>query len=239
MRNGSISNRVNAGHFRGFKEFIPEDIANLPENFYPAGLTRHEILENISFGVKKTGQIEDDTWSDVILVTGDLWVGNLTIEPGTIVLIEADKDDQHHGEDNTRDPVNPHEFLGRNYSRDHISIWVNERLIAKGTPEKPIIITSTAENPGLADWDHFSLKKGTLEYAVVEHCWGINIDSSDVTVSHCVIRNVLQQGLLFGRWIEAGIRGEGSLSPNITYNYMYNFGHMAVQSFFFRALYCP
>jgi hypothetical protein len=36
---------------------------------------------------------------------------------------------------------------------------------------------------------------------------------------------------MFGVWDSAGIYGE-SISPNITYNYIYNFGHMAVQEFF-------
>jgi parallel beta-helix repeat protein len=181
--------------------------------------------------VRKTGHISDDTWSGIILITGDLEAGNLIIEPGTIVFVEADKDDQRGGPEQVTDPVNPHEFLGKDYSKNHVSIRINGKLAAAGTPEKPIIITSSAEKPQIADWDYISIKKGILEYAVMEYGRGISLESSDTKVSHCLIRDVLGQGLMFGTWPEAGIYGE-PVSPNITYNYMYNFGHMAVQSFF-------
>lgn len=215
-----------------YRGYLPDDIAALPEDFYPNGLTREDILGMIPQAVRKTGQLEDETWSGVILVTGDTEIDHLVIEPGTIVLIEENSDDQEKGMEHGVDPVNPHEFLGADYARNHASLHVRQRLTARGTPEAPIIITSTAETPWLADWDHLVFRRGVLEYAFVEHCWGVAIDSSDVSVSHCVIRNVLQQGLMFGYWPEAGIHGEGSLSPNVTYNYMYNVGHMAVQSFF-------
>ena len=215
-----------------YRDFLPDEVAALPEDFYPNGLTREDLLEMIPRAVTRTGVLGNETWSGVILVTGDTEIDRLVVEPGTIVLIDENSDDQERGMEHGEDPVNPHEFLGADYARTHTSINVRQRLTARGTPEEPIIFTSTAETPWLADWDHLVFRSGVLEYAFVEHCWGVSIRSSDVSVSHCVIRNVLQQGLMFGYWPEAGILGEGSLSPNVTYNYMYNVGHMAVQSFF-------
>ena len=219
-------------HDASYIGYLPEVIASLPEDFYPAGLTRDDILEMLPHAVEKTGVLQNESWSGVILVTGDTKIEYLTIEPGTVILVAENQDDQRGGEEGTVDPVNPHEFLGADYAMTHTSIQVIERLTAKGTPENPIIFTSTAREPWLADWDHLIFRSGVLEYAFVEHCWGVAVDSSEVSVSHCVIRNVLQQGLMFGHWPEAGIHGEGSLSPNVTYNFMYNVGHMAVQSFF-------
>lgn len=215
-----------------YGDFLPDELVALPEDFYPNGLTRDDLQGMILQATRKTGMLENETWSGVILVTGDTEVDYLVIEPGTVVFIEENSDDQGEGGEQEVDPVNPHEFLGADYGRTHTAINVRERLVARGTPDAPIIFTSTAEEPWLADWDHLIFRSGVLEYAVVEHCWGIAVDSSDVSVSHCVIRNVLQQGLMFGYWPEAGIHGEGSLSPNVTYNFVYNVGHMAVQSFF-------
>ncbi len=219
------------GSMTSYKDLLPERLSNLGEDFYPNDLTRGEILAQLPMAVKKTGNIGTDTWSGVIHVTGDLEVDTLTIEPGTIILIDANNDDQQKGEESSEDPVNPHEFLGTNYSKNHIIINVKNELNAVGTKINPIIFTSTADGPWLADWDHFVFQKGVLKYAIVEYCWGISIGSSDVTISHCLIRNMLQQGVMFGSWPEAGINGE-PVSPNITYNFMYNFGHMGVQSFF-------
>jgi parallel beta-helix repeat protein len=214
-----------------YKDFLPEEIAGLTKDFYPAGLSRKQILAKLPEAVPRTGRIGNDTWSDVILVTGDLEAENLVIEPGTFVFVEAGKDDQKSGAEMGTDPVNPHEFLGEDYQKTHISIRVRGELNAKGNPDKPIIFTSTSETPSLSDWDHLEFEKGVLEYAVVENLWGISIRSSDAKISHCVIRNLLQQGIMFGTLPYAGIYGE-AVSPEITYNYIYNFGHMAVQSFF-------
>ena len=231
-----IEEEVVQAELLSYREFLPREIADLPEDFYPAGLTREKILKRLPEAVKKTGDLakfsKEEIWSGVILVTGDIRAENLIIEPGTIVFIEANKDDQGWGEKNTLDPVNPHHFLGEDYSQNHIRISINERLTAKGTPDRPIIFTSTAEDPGPADWDHLEINKGVLEYVLVESCWGVSLDSSDATVSHSVIRNVLQQGLMFGRWEESGIYGSGPVSPTIKYNYIYNYGHQAIQSFF-------
>ena len=215
-----------------FKNLLPPDIANLDEDFYPLSLSREEILTKRLNATEKSGYLEDEVWSGVILVTGDIEVRNLEIKPGTIVLIEANSDDQGQGDINTNDPMNPHEFLGEDYSKTHIMIRVNMRLDARGTPEKPIIFTSTADEPWLADWERLVFKEGVMEYTFLEYCYGMSIVSSDTTISHCVIRNVLGQGVMFGRWEESGIHGEKAVSPTIICNYMYNFGHMAVQSFF-------
>lgn len=214
-----------------YKELLPGGLARLPENFYPANLTREKILSYYGQAARKTGHIGNDTWSGIILVTGDLEADNLVIEPGTIVLAEANMDDQEQGFERSLDPMNPHEFIGKDYSKSHVSIRVNGELTARGTPDNPIIITSNAPEPWIYDWDYFSFRKGDLEYAVIEYVSKIDTSSSGTILSHCIIRNVMSQGLMFGTWPEAGIYGD-SVTPNITYNYIYNFGHMAIQSFF-------
>ncbi|MEM0467358.1 MAG: right-handed parallel beta-helix repeat-containing protein [Candidatus Thermoplasmatota archaeon] len=218
-----------------YRDLLPAEIAGLSEGFYPAGWTRASILDKLHEAMDKTGNMEFDSWSGVVRVTGDMHIGRLTIQPGTIVFIDAHSDDQNNGWVSTVDPMNPHEFLGENYSFHHIFIQVRDELIARGTEDEPIIITSTSDDPWLADWEKIVFKKGVLEYAVVEYGIGMAIESSDVTISHCLIRDMLSQGVMFGSWPEAGIKGE-SVSPNITYNYMYNFGHMAVQSFYSEPL---
>lgn len=215
----------------GFKDLLPAEIAALAEDFYPAGWTRQSILDKLPEAVNKTGNMEFDEWSGVVLITGDMHIVDLTIQPGTIVFISANSDDQHDGWTSTVDPVNPHEFFGENYSYEHVFIQVSGELVARGTADEPIIITSTSSDPWLADWEKIVFERGVLEYAVVEYGSGMAIESSDVTISHCLIRDMLSQGVMFGTWPEAGMTGE-SISPNITCNYMYNFGHMAVQSFF-------
>lgn len=214
-----------------FRELLPAEIANLPEGFYPGGLTRQSILARLPEAVEKTGDMESDEWSGVIRVTGDMHINDLTIRPGTIVFIEANSDDQNDGWPSNVDPVNPHEFFDENYSFGHVFIQISGELIARGTADEPIVITSTSDSPRLADWEKITFNSGALEYAVVEYGIGMATVDSDATVSHCLVRNMLAQGVMFGTWPEAGIYGE-SVSPEITHNYMYNFGHMAVQSFF-------
>lgn len=216
---------------KSYKEFLPKEIANLSEDFYPANLTRGDLLAKVPSAINKTGGIGDDVWSGIILVTGDINAVNLVIEPGTIIFVKAHYDDQHGGGEDGPDAVNPHEFFGENYSKNHIDINIGNELNAKGTHSNPIIFTSTAEKPYLNDWRGLSFTRGTLEYVVLEYAYTISLRSSYTSISHCLIRNMLASGAMFGTWPEMGIYGE-SVSPNITYNYVYNFGHMAVQSFF-------
>jgi len=131
-------------HETSYMDYLPEVITSLPEDFYPAGHTRDDLLKVLPQAVEKTGFLQNETWSGVILGTGDTKIEYLTIEPGTIILVEENQNDQMGGGESTVDPVNPHEFLGADYAMTHTSIQVIERLTAKGTPENPLIFTSTA-----------------------------------------------------------------------------------------------
>ena len=210
---------------------LPKEIANLNEKFYPSDLTREEILAKLPEAVQKTGEINaNETWSGVIHITGDLHMKegvSLTIEPGTIVFIASHSDDQHGGEVCEVDPINPHEFFGADYKLSHTSVTIDGSLHAVGTPNNPIIITSDNAEPTLWDWDHLSIRNGTLRYTLIEYGWGVCVTSSSVEISHCVIRKMLQQGLL----VSPGYGITEEISPNITYNFIYDVGHGPVQAF--------
>ena len=209
---------------------LPRELAELPEDFYPAGLTREGLLSRLHEAVDKTGEIHDETWSGVIRITGDTYLregASLTILPGTIIFLAAHSDDQHSGELCEVDPINPHEFFGADYRLSHTSLRMEGCLRAVGTPDEPIVITSDSAEPTLWDWDHLVIRNGTLRYCVVEYGWGIVASSSSVEISHCVIRKMLQQGVLVNG--KPGVSVE--ISPNITYNFIYDVGHGPVQAF--------
>ena len=99
-----------------YKDLLPTEIAVLPEDFYPGENTRETMLEKLTQAVNKTGNIESDVWSGIIRITGDINIDSLTIQPGFVIFIEADSDDQNEGWISSVDPMNPHEFFGENYS---------------------------------------------------------------------------------------------------------------------------
>ena len=202
---------------------------SLPEDFYPNGLTREELLKMVPKATRKTGLIShNEIWEGVILITGDLHVSKeatLMIKPGTIIFIAANSDDQHSGMLLDIDPVNPHEFFGKDYEFSHIRIRIDGTLMCIGTPDNPIIITSNSTKPTLWDWEDILIRNGTIQYTIIEYGWGIGVESSSVIISHCVIRKMLQQGIKMG----FGDSPKG-ISPIIMYNLIYDIGHGPVQA---------
>lgn len=93
-------------------------------------------------------------WSGDIYVTGDVeLLGNLTVSPGTTVKFSVG-DDRHRGDEVPADGFNDKDPTRlKSYTTTHASLFVMGKLVAKGTKTQPIIFTSAATNPNLADWE--------------------------------------------------------------------------------------
>ncbi|MBI2475059.1 right-handed parallel beta-helix repeat-containing protein [Candidatus Uhrbacteria bacterium] len=98
--------------------------------------------------------IGNQIWSGNIYVTGDVEVlGNLTVLPGATVKF-AVGDDRHSGDEVSADGFNDLDPTRlRSYTTTHSSLFILGKLIAKGSQTKPIIFTSAAEKPNLANWE--------------------------------------------------------------------------------------
>ncbi len=98
--------------------------------------------------------IGNHIWSGNIAVTGDVEIlGDLTVLPGTTVTFSVG-DDQHRGDEVPPDGFNdkdPTRLLA--YTTTHSGLFVLKKFIARGTESQPILFTSAAQNPHLADWE--------------------------------------------------------------------------------------
>jgi hypothetical protein len=129
----------------------------LPKDFYPNNLTREELLAKLTQAKRKSGRISSsETWRGTILITGDITIdknASLTIELGTVILVAARTDDQKSGRPSPPDLFNPKDPVKtEEYVRNRVEIEISGNLIARGTDESPIIITSSAQNPQSDDW---------------------------------------------------------------------------------------
>jgi len=171
----------------------------------------------------------DEIWRDEIHITGDIVVmgcATLTIEPGTRVLIAAnrDEDNQNTGsiemrqgikqEDNHEGGIHYHEpYLDEG---NHISIRVDGTFNAVGTEDNMIVITSDSDSPTMYDWNYLNFNEGTLSYCIVEYYRFITPGEKSV-VSHNILRHIGAAGI-----------GCGKGSPIIEYNEISDAGHEAV-----------
>jgi hypothetical protein len=151
----------------------------------------------------KAGVLEqDETWSGEILVVERVEVPEgvtLTIKPGTVVKFKH----YRHGY------TEPARWIG---------LDVDGKLIAIGTPEKPIWFTSDADDPMNGDWDKigfYGAEDGSIiKYAIIEFTMnnGINIIHSSPTISHTIIR--------WGVIDELTITGKIYAVPRVTISYL-------------------
>ena len=128
--------------------------------------------------VGKETLTKDATWSGDIIVTGDVLVPpgvTLTIAPGTKVRfrkIEANSDRNLFGADS---PYYP-----------QAEIIVTGRMIARGTPDKPILFTSAEGKPLPADWGSLNFLGSTgnvVENCRIEYAYnGVHAHGAQVTV---------------------------------------------------------
>ncbi|MEA2012375.1 MAG: right-handed parallel beta-helix repeat-containing protein [Verrucomicrobiota bacterium] len=176
-----------------------------------------------------TGHIvADQTWSGEIHLTGDVWIDSgvtVTVEPGTTIRVAANSDDQHAGgsgivdELTTDDPTTLDD-----YGKSHIGINVYGRLIAIGTPDAVIQLTSDAVSPSQTDWHGLWFREGStgdLEYVTIEwvHTGPAAHGTDNVSVQHCTVWHTF--------W---GALHAFQCSPIFEYNILDDIGHEAIDT---------
>ena len=168
-------------------------------------------------------QFRSQQWDGIITVKSDTlfmpWT-SLMVRPGTKVLFEQEP--QEKGMTWTpyadvfikehNDPTGTKE-----YQRAHFGL--TGKIIALGTPEAPILITSAREEPDYADWDQITLFKGSrLEYVQVSYAHnGVTVEGDGVVVRHSKFRDSL--------WSCVDIFSAGNTIEN---NEIYHCWHQAV-----------
>jgi hypothetical protein len=140
-------------------------------------------------------------------VVGDIFVEDgvtLTIEPGTVVHIAANRDvenlyngpfDMKQGIQDEVEIINGVHF-GEPYRDEghHISIRIAGTLHAVGTPEQMITITSDSSTPGIYGWNYFEFAQGILSYSVVEY-YRVLGPGNGTEVSHNTLRHIGECGV--------------------------------------------
>jgi hypothetical protein len=223
QQNGEIMNQTEA-----YSIYLPP---MLSKDFYPNGLNRDVLLSRLPDATRKTGIIDkNETWEGVIRITGDLRIaGNatLTINPGTVILVSSEGDDQKSGVPAPKDMFNPKDPVrDEDYVKSRVEIINDGRLIARGTKEQPIIITSDSPDPESDDWMGISTTPGSwleFDWVLIEYFRIFGISSSNVTISKSILRNMLETVVIMGQGEELQ-----TLSPTITHSHLYNAGHHVI-----------
>jgi len=120
----------------------------------------------------------DQTWSGVITIDGvvQFAVGTtLTIQPGTVVkFTKTDTDGDGIGEN---------------------EVYVQGRIVAKGTADRPIVFTSAEARPKPGDWGALNImvsegQSNEIEGCVIEYAYrGFHMHFSKATLINCTIRH--------------------------------------------------
>lgn len=121
------------------------------------------------------GISRDETWGGEVRVRGSVVVrkgARLTILPGTVVRFEKiDVDGDGIGDS---------------------ELYVEGELVAEGTVEQPIRLTSAEKEPAPRDWKYLFInlsRKSALSFVVSEYAFsGVQIHFSRVSVSRCQFR---------------------------------------------------
>jgi hypothetical protein len=137
-----------------------------------------------------TGEINTATvWTGTVYVTGDVSIranGNLTITPGTRVLMAPRSDDQ---------------FGGANTSRITITVQGDGILTAEGTAEQPIVFTSAAPtNPLPGDWEGINTEAGATSLKFCNIAYGrhnVYFQGGSNTMEDCVSSNSSEVSAIF------------------------------------------
>jgi hypothetical protein len=168
-----------------------------------ATLSAAEVWEN----VEVHGRFFDDQiWKGEIHVIGDVVIeggATLTIEPGTIIYIDADNDVENlidyepwlaSGLNLTNSEVDG-VVVGEPFrdERNKITIQIFGTLNAIGLPDEPIVFTSDSPQPGPFDWNLMQIWNGVLKHSIVE--FHRIVDICNTVVSFSTIRNSGEQGI--------------------------------------------
>lgn len=129
---------------------------------------------------------EDTTWSGEIIIEGVVVVGRkatLTIEPGTTVRFKR--------VDSNADSIGDSE------------IRVLGRLLAEGTPARPIRFESAEMNPGPKDWSYLLIftsgRKSSIANCEFRHAFsGVQVHFSTAEIRNSLFEDN-NEGLRFGR----------------------------------------
>jgi parallel beta-helix repeat protein len=150
-------------------------------------------------------------------VTGDVFVlpgATLTITPGTIIRVSPVDRASAPGFEVLADGFNDDDPTRlKEYDETHVSI--TGKIIALGTKENPIVFTSAAENPRIADWAQLNLEDGSrLDYVIVEYLRTASTNGDDVEITNSVFRHAMWGGISLG-----------DKNPKIINNTIHDCGH--------------
>jgi len=176
------------------------------------------------FNISISGRfIGNQVWSGDIYITGDVEIlGNLTVLPGTIIKFVVG-DDRREGDEvlpdgfNDKDPTRL-----KSYTTTHSSLFVMRKLVAKGTQTQPIIFTSAAQKPNLADWEAIIFKGdgSIINNVIVEYTRnGLNPIGKQ---PNSVIQNTISRHAMWGAISSA------NSNIKIINNYLSDAGHEGI-----------
>lgn len=167
--------------------------------------------------------IGNQIWSGSIAVTGDVEIlGNLTVLPGTTVTFSIG-DDRHRGDEvppdgfNDKDPTRL-----QSYSTTHSSLFVLKKFVAKGTQTQPILFTSAAQKPNVADWEAIIFRgdESIVDNVTVEYTRnGLNPIGKQ---PNSVIQNTISRHAMWGAISSA------NSNIKIINNYLSGAGHEGI-----------
>ncbi|MBI5370165.1 right-handed parallel beta-helix repeat-containing protein [Candidatus Uhrbacteria bacterium] len=143
--------------------------------------------------------IGNQIWSGHIFVTGDVEIlGRLTVLPGTKVTFSVG-DDRQRGDEVPADGFNDKDPTRlKSYSTTHSSLFVLREFMAIGTQNQPILFTSVAEQPQVADWEAiiFQGDGSIVDHTIVEYTRnGLNPIGKQ---PHSIIQNTISRHAFWG-----------------------------------------
>ena len=177
-------------------------------------------------------QLFNAEWRGTIHITSDVYFppwNQLTIAPGTTILFEKEPDIENtdwlsHADAYIKDHNDP---TGREgYSKTHYRLY--GKIIAIGTPDQPILITSAQQEPEYADWDEVILASNSIldhvELAYTHN--GINLNGNNIIIKNSKIHdslwscidvfstsNQIENNEIYHCWHQAiGLKGQSAVN---------------------------
>ncbi len=188
------------GELYGLYEANPDHAVTVNQGAATADITVGRVMAEVSRdepalpdktavarALKAPPVIDHDTvWSGEVLIEGALLVARgatLRIAPGTVIRFKRiDRDGDGVGDGEIR-------VLGR--------------IIARGTPDRPIRFMSAEREPRPGDWSYLLLftsgEENVIKYTIFEHAFsGLQVHFSRAIITDSVFRNN-KEGIRFGR----------------------------------------